>query len=80
MACANTMPKIASMKIFHENCPVLYASRPPMIPAVAVMIKTAALLAISQREMMSSPFHSSLVMRGITLSALIHIVIIDLIV
>jgi hypothetical protein len=44
-----------------------------MAAAVAVIIKTAARVAISQREITSSAFHSSLVMRGITRKAFIHI-------
>ena len=40
-----------------------------------VMINTAARVEISQREITSSRSHSSLVMRGITRSALPHIAI-----
>jgi len=44
-----------------------------MAAAIAVIIKTAARVAISHREITSSVFHSAFDICGITLRALIHI-------
>src|SRR5215210_6786116 len=66
-------PSVTRDQRRRSNLPSFTARSPAIPEEMRVMIRTAAREAMSQRETKSSFCHSSLVGRGISLSALPHI-------